>query len=305
MKKLAIYQNLNLKSSDLVFDYFFNTITPVIQNLSFFVDWEKVYRGVEKYKIELGILNSLCGSSDIINDFKIILKRYPEVVNVFSLLIGVRGETIQILKDTKDDFFEFVNYNFKNKSELSDVEVNKYVLFFEETGLFNFIQNKGIQSLKDYSYGVEVGLDTNGRKNRGGSAMELLVEKLITPILLSHNCSFIVQGTQKEVFKKWGLHLPLDKSNRIVDFIINKNGKLIWVETNFYSAGGSKLKSTAGEYKDLFKFCKENNIEFVWITDGNGWISTRKPLKETFELTDYLLNLNMIKNGFFEDIIKQ
>lgn len=305
MKKLAIYQNLNLKSSDLVFDYFFNTITPVIQNLSFFVNWEKVYKGVEKYKIELGILNSLCGSSDIINDFKIILKRYPEVVNVFSLLIGVRGETIQILKDTKDDFFEFVNYNFKNKSELSDVEVNKYVLFFEETGLFNFIQNKGIQSLKDYSYGVEVGLDTNGRKNRGGSAMELLVEKLITPILLSHNCSFIVQGTQKEVFKKWGLHLPLDKSNRIVDFIINKNGKLIWVETNFYSAGGSKLKSTAGEYKDLFKFCKENNIEFVWITDGNGWISTRKPLKETFELTDYLLNLNMIKNGFFEDIIKQ
>jgi type II restriction enzyme len=305
MKKLAIYQNLNLKSSDLVFDYFFNTITPVIQNLSFFVNWEKVYKGVEKYKIELGILNSLCGSSDIINDFKIILKRYPEVVNVFSLLIGVRGDTIQILKDTKDDFFEFVNYNFKNKSELSDVEVNKYVLFFEETGLFNFIQNKGIQSLKDYSYGVEVGLDTNGRKNRGGSAMELLVEKLITPILLSHNCSFIVQGTQKEVFKKWGLHLPLDKSNRIVDFIINKNGKLIWVETNFYSAGGSKLKSTAGEYKDLFKFCKENNIEFVWITDGNGWISTRKPLKETFELTDYLLNLNMIKNGFFEDIIKQ
>jgi len=305
MKKLAIHQNLNLKSSDLVFDYFFNTITPVIQNLSFFVNWEKVYKGVEKYKIELGILNSLCGSSNIINDFKIILKRYPEVVNVFSLLIGVRGETIQILKDTKDDFFEFVNYNFKNKSELSDGEVNKYVLFFKETGLFNFIQNKGIQSLKDYSYGVEVGLDTNGRKNRGGSAMELLVEKLITPILLSHNCSFIVQGTQKEVLKKWGLHLPLDKSNRIVDFIINKNGKLIWVETNFYSAGGSKLKSTAGEYKDLFKFCKENNIEFVWITDGNGWISTRKPLKETFELTDYLLNLNMIKNGFFEDIIKQ
>ena len=73
MKKLAIYQNLNLKSSDLVFDYFFNTITPVIQNLSFFVNWEKVYKGVEKYKIELGILNSLCGSSDIINDFKIII----------------------------------------------------------------------------------------------------------------------------------------------------------------------------------------------------------------------------------------
>lgn len=305
MKTLAIHKNLNLNSSDLVFDYFFNTITPVIQDLTFFVNWEKVYRGVEKYRIELGILNSLCGSKKIVEDFRIILNRYPEVVGVFPLLIGVRGDNIQILKDTGNNFFEFIDYNFRNQSKLSDSEVNKYVLYFKETGLFNFIQNKGIQSLKDYTYGVEVGLDTNGRKNRGGSAMELLVEKLITPILLSHNCSFIVQGTQKEVFKKWGLHLPLDKSNRIVDFIINKNGKLIWVETNFYSAGGSKLKSTSGEYKDLFKFCKENNIEFVWITDGNGWISTRKPLKETFELTDYLLNLNMIKNGFFEDIIKQ
>jgi type II restriction enzyme len=304
MKQLAIHRNLNLKTSDLVFDYFFETITPVIQNLSFFVNWEKVYKGVETYKIELGILNSLCGSKNIINDFKIILNRYPEVVNVFSLLIGVRGDKIQILKDTEGDFFEFVNYEFKKKLKLSNDDINKFVVFFEETGLFNFIQNKGIQSLKDYSYGVEVGLDTNGRKNRGGSTMELLVEKLINPILLSHNCSFIVQGTQKEVYKKWGLHLPLDKSNRIVDFIINKNGKLIWVETNFYSGGGSKLKSTAGEYKDLFHFCRKNNIEFIWITDGNGWESTRRPLKETFELTDYLLNLNMVKTGFFEEIIR-
>ena len=304
MKQLAIHQNLNLETPDLVFNYFFETITPVIHNLSFFVNWEKVFKGVEKYKIELCILNSLCGSKNIINDFKIILNRYPEVVNAFSLLIGVRGNKIQILNDAENDFFEFVDYEFHHKLKLSDKEINKFVLFFEETGLFNFIQNKGIQSLKDYSYGVEVGLDTNGRKNRGGSAMELLVEKLITPILLSHNCSYIVQGTQKEVYKKWGLHLPLDKSNRIVDFIIKKNEKLIWIETNFYSAGGSKLKSTAGEYKDLYKFCKEKDIAFIWITDGNGWESTRRPLRETFDLSDYLLNLNMVKNGFFEEIIR-
>ena len=304
MKQLAIHQNLNLETPDLVFNYFFETITPVIHNLSFFVNWEKVFKGVEKYKIELGILNSLCGSKNIINDFKIILNRYPEVVNAFSLLIGVRGNKIQILNDAENDFFEFVDYEFHHKLKLSDKEINKFVLFFEETGLFNFIQNKGIQSLKDYSYGVKVGLDINRRKNRGGSAMELLVEKLITPILLSHNCSYIVQGTQKEVYKKWGLHLPLDKSNRIVDFIIKKNEKLIWIETNFYSAGGSKLKSTAGEYKDLYKFCKEKDIAFIWITDGNGWESTRRPLRETFDLSDYLLNLNMVKNGFFEEIIR-
>lgn len=305
MKNLDTYKKLELHSEDLVFDYFFKNLTPVIHNLSFYVNWEKVFLGVEKYKIELGILNSLCGSKNIVSDFKNILSKYPEVIQVFSLLIGVRGYNIQVLKDISEKSFEFLHYDFKKKPKLTNEEIEKFVIFFQETGLFNFIENKGIQSLKDYSFGVEVGLDTNGRKNRGGTNMETLVGKLITPIVLSNNCEIIEQGTQKSVLQKWGLHLPLDKSNRIVDFVINKNGKLIWVETNFYSGGGSKLKSTSGEYKDLFNFCKNNNIEFVWITDGDGWKTTKKPLRETFELTDYILNLNMIKEGCLDEILKK
>jgi type II restriction enzyme len=268
------------------------------------VNWDKVFLGVEKYKIELGILNTLCGSLNIKDDFRNILKKYPEVVQVFSLLIGVRGEKIQVLKDINDVKFSFLNYEFKKKNSLTDSEIDNYVLFFSESGLFDFINNRGIQSLRDYSFGVEVGLDTNGRKNRGGTNMENLVSSLIKPIVKELNLEFIEQGTQREVKEKWGLHLPLDKSNRIVDFIINNNGKLIWIETNFYSGGGSKLKSTSGEYKDLFNFCKTNNIEFIWITDGNGWISTKKPLRETFNLTDYIINLNMIKNGVLKEIIQ-
>jgi type II restriction enzyme len=262
-----------------------------------------VFLGVEKYRIELGILNTLCGSKDIRNDFRMILKKYPEVVQVFSLLIGVRGEKIQVLKDINEDKFSFLDYEFRKKVSLSDTEIENYVLFFDESGLFEFINNRGIQSLRDYSFGVEVGLDTNGRKNRGGTNMENLVSTLITPIVKKLGLQIIEQGTQKEVKDKWNLHLPLDKSNRIVDFIVNKNGKLIWIETNFYSGGGSKLKSTSGEYKDLFNFCKSNDISFIWITDGGGWISTKKPLRETFNLTDFIINLHMIKNGGLEEIL--
>jgi len=304
MKRLKSYEYNNLNTDDEVFDYFINTLTPVIHKLDFYVNWDKVFLGVEKYKIELGILNTLCGSLNIKDEFRNILKKYPEVVQVFSLLIGVRGEKIQVLKDINDVKFSFLNYEFKKKNSLTDSEIENYVLFFSESGLFDFINNRGIQSLRDYSFGVEVGLDTNGRKNRGGTNMENLVSSLIKPIVKELNLEFIEQGTQREVKEKWGLHLPLDKSNRIVDFIINKNGKLIWIETNFYSGGGSKLKSTSGEYKDLFNFCKTNNIEFIWITDGNGWISTKKPLRETFNLTDYIINLNMIKNGVLKEIIQ-
>lgn len=303
MKRLDLYDREKLYSDDEVFDYFMETLTPVIHKLDFYVNWEKVFVGVEKYKIELGILNTLCGSTDIKNDFKDILRKYPEVVQVFSLLIGVRGDKIQVLKDINESKFSFLNYEFKKKISLSENEIENYVLFFDESGLFDFINNRGIQSLRDYSFGVEVGLDTNGRKNRGGTNMENLVSSLISPIVKKLGLEFIEQGTQKDVKERWNLHLPLDKSNRIVDFVINKNGKLIWIETNFYSGGGSKLKSTSGEYKDLYNFCKNQNIEFIWITDGGGWVSTKKPLRETFNLTDYIINLNMIKLGVLEEII--
>ena len=99
MKKLTTYQKLGLDSNDEVFDYFFQNLTPVIHNLNFYVNWNKVFSGVEKYKIELSILNSLCGSTNIISDFKDILRKYPEVIQVFSLLIGVRGDKIKVLND--------------------------------------------------------------------------------------------------------------------------------------------------------------------------------------------------------------
>jgi type II restriction enzyme len=110
MKRLKLYDLENLKTDDEVFDYFNKTITPVIHKLNFYVNWEKVFLGVEKYRIELGILNTLCGSKDIRNDFRMILKKYPEVVQVFSLLIGVRGEKIQVLKDINEDKFSFLDY---------------------------------------------------------------------------------------------------------------------------------------------------------------------------------------------------
>ena len=82
-----------------------------------------------------------------------------------------------------------------------------------------------------------------------------------------------------------------------------KNHKIYWVETNFYSGGGSKLKSTCGEYKKLYDFCNENNVQMIWITDGFGWNTTKTPLRETFIHTDYIFNLNMIKDGILNEVL--
>jgi type II restriction enzyme len=88
-----------------------------------------------------------------------------------------------------------------------------------------------------------------------------------------------------------------------LDFAINKNGKLFFIECNFYGGGGSKLKSTATEYIEMNRYWNAQNIEFIWITDGAGWKSTLKPLREYFDKADYLLNLEMLKTGSLDLIL--
>jgi len=302
MKKLNYYNTKNLNTNDEVFKYFYDTILPENRTWDYFINWEKVFNGVDKFKIELSILNSLCGSKDFDTDLRNILTKYPEVISVFPLLLGVRNDKLSVLDTTTLPNFDFLYFDFK-KRKITEEEILEFISFIELSGIKNLILNGGFMSLKDYSYGVEVGLDTNGRKNRGGTIMEDLVEVILKSVYNLTDNEIISQSNSSVVKQKWGITLPVDKSERRPDFVIYKNEKLFWIETNFYSGGGSKLKSTCGEYKKLYDFCNDNNVQMIWITDGFGWTTTKDPLRETFNHTDYIFNLNMIKDGILNEIL--
>lgn len=155
----------------------------------------------------------------------------------------------------------------------------------------------------DYATGVEVGLDSNGRKNRGGTLMENLVEDFVRVACDKLKLQYLPQANAAGIKKKWNIDIKVDKSSRNIDFAINKNGKLYFIETNFYGGGGSKLKSTATEYIEMNRFWNEQGIEFIWITDGAGWQSTLRPLREYFDKSDYLLNLEMLKEEILIEIL--
>ena len=304
MKQLNYYTNKNLHSVDNVFSHFFETIIPENRTWDYFINWEKVFGGVEKYKIELNILNSLCGSKDFTTDFIHILKKYPEVISVFPLLLGIRENKISVLDVERLPDFNFLNFDF-TKSNLTDEDILKFLNFIELSGIKTLISDGGIVSMKDYSFGVEVGLDTNGRKNRGGSIMEKIVGDILKSVYQLTDDQILGQCNSTSVKNKWNIDLPVDKSERRPDYVIYKNNKLFWVETNFYSGGGSKLKSTCGEYQYLYDFCKSKNVDLIWITDGNGWNTTMKPLKETFVHTDYIFNLTMLRDGVLNELLNR
>ena len=301
MKQLSFYNKNGLNTDQEVFKYFMETMIPTNRTWEYFINWDKVFNGADKYRNELMILNSLCGSSSPKEELKSLLKETPYVIKVFPLLLAVRDESISLLDSSSLSDFKFYDYDF-SKAPSKEKEIDFVVEFFEKSGLENLIKSKKITNIYDYVIGVEAGLDSNGRKNRGGTIMESLVKNMLVNIYHLDDSNFTDQGTPKKVKELWDIDLPVDKTSRRGDFIVNKNNKIYWIETNFYSAGGSKLKSTAGEYKALYDYFKQKNVEFIWITDGGGWKSAESAIEETFIATDYIFNLKMIQDRILDEV---
>ncbi|MBL7837773.1 MAG: type II restriction endonuclease [Bacteroidetes bacterium] len=296
-----LYKLLDLQDDDALFKKITGSFKEKITRWDYFVNWGKVIHNVQIYEKELNLLNYLIGKPNFEIEAFELLKQYPQTIRAIPTLIAVRADYIDVLIDVKN--FEYQNLNFA-QIDYTATEIKEVVDFIVKCGLGELIEKRQIKNLVDYATGVEVGLDSNGRKNRGGELMEKIVEEFVSKTCTTLKIEYISQATANSIKSKWGIDILVDKSKRKVDFAINNKGKLYFIECNFYGGGGSKLKSTATEYIEMNRFWNSQGIEFIWITDGDGWKSTEKPLREYFDKADYLLNLEMLKAGILEKVIK-
>ena len=270
-----------------------------ISDYAYYVNFEKVYRNVDAIKVELNILNSLIGSKDIEKDFEVLLKKYPETLKCIPVLLAVRANEIY----TIDGDGEYT-YNFK-KPNLS---IEQYKVFMRKTGLFDLIANHVVNNLVDYATGVETGLDSNGRKNRGGHLMENLVESFIQKAGFVKDKSYFKEMYIQEITKKWGVDLSAisnqGKMEKRFDFVIKTENMIYGIETNFYASGGSKLNETARSYKQIAQEAESiDGFTFVWFTDGKGWNNAKHNLEETFDVLPYIYSIDDLENGIIKRII--
>jgi len=305
MKKIT--EILKLKSDDELFDYLIDSLKiKGITQWDYFVNWEKVYNNIVPFEKELNLLNVLIGKEDIEKELTNLILEYPKVINAIPLLLAIRfknkkEQKINILTDTTNFEYDVFDLSISIPNE---EQAKKIAIFFTKSGLGELVKDKKTKNLVDYSTGVEVGLDSNGRKNRGGHQMENLIEGYIQTVCNDLKLPYLKEATVKSIKENWNIDLKVDKSSRRIDYVINNNGKLYFFEVNFYGGGGSKLKSTATEYVKMNEYWNAQDIEFIWITDGAGWVNTKKPLREYFDKAEYLLNLEMLKNGIINKIIK-
>ena len=279
------------------FDEWLATFRESISDYGYYTNFDNVYRNANEYRVELNILNSLIGSKDIEKEFLSLLEQYPNVLKAVPILLAKRESEIFCM-DKKGSF----TYNFKDKN-LSN---KQYAYFMKETGLFDLLASHLVANLYDYVLGVNTGLDSNGRKNRGGHLMEDLVENYIKSLELEYH----KEMWSDEVEDKYHINLsPMTNnglSHKRFDFVVKGNSGMIYgIECNFYSSQGSKLNETARSYKMIAEECKTiKGFKFVWFTDGKGWDSASNNLRETFDVLETLYNIKELESGVVFEVFR-
>ncbi len=271
-----------------------------ISSYGYYIDFSKVEGNVEAIKIELNILNSLIGSKNIEEEFVDVVRKYPETLKCIPLLLAVRAHEVY----AQDEEGAFL-YDFRKQNQ----SIEQYVTFMRKTCLFDMMANHLVNSLVDYAFGIETGMDSNGRKNRGGHQMEDLVEKYIIEAGLKKGETYFKEMTLKDVEKKWEIDLSElsnnGKTEKRFDFVVKTPDMIYGCETNFYGGGGSKLNETARSYKMLSKESDAvEGFSFVWFTDGIGWKSAKGNLRETFDVMEHIYNIDDMEQGIMKRLFR-
>lgn len=270
-----------------------------IADYKYYIDFPKVFANVDAIRIELNILNSLIGSHTIESDFENIITRYPETLKCIPILLAKREMDIFAMDQEGQFCYNFTKRNYP---------VAQYKVFMKKSGLFDLMKNHLINNLVDYVTGVETGLDSNGRKNRGGHLMEDLVELHLIEAGLVKNVSYFKEMYIHEIEDKWHVDLSSvsnsGSAEKRFDFVIKCPNIIYGIETNFYSSSGSKLNETARSYKTIaLETAPLKAFKFVWFTDGQGWLCARNNLKETFDVLEHLYNIKDLEDGIISRLI--
>ena len=280
------------------FKEWLSTFRPCISDYCYYVDFDKVNSNVDSIKVELNILNTLVGSKNIEKDFENVITKYPETLKCIPLLLAVRAKEISVT-DADDEY----NFSF-NKCNYN---IDEYKMFMRKTKLFDLLENHIVSNLVDYATRVETGLDSNGRKNRGGHLMENLVEEYIQKAGYQKDINYFKEMYIHEIEEKWNVNLSAisnqGKMEKRFDFVIKTDNQIYVIETNFYASGGSKLNETARSYKTLAQeVATIKGVTFVWFTDGCGWNSARHNLEETFDVLDTVYNIQDLEQGIIKKL---
>ena len=305
MRSTPSIEKSGFLNSDLAFDDFVRTLRPSLKLWDYFVNWDKVFRNTREMEVHLNVWNYLIGKQDFENEFLGLLEEHPQIVRALPTLVvrdGAGSSRFSVVQNINDLAAPEVEFDFTQPATSAE-QRESALEFVKESGLVRLFAQDGVKNLVDYVLGVEAGVDSNARKNRSGTSMEAVVSSYLKDFATYRGIEVMSQASPSAIKAKWGFEVPTDKSSRRFDFALSDGHKLVLMEVNFYGGGGSKLKATAGEYIGLSDLLNIPNIDFVWVTDGHGWLTTLLPLRAAYEKIGFVWNLSWLSRNYLNDLI--
>lgn len=265
---------------------FLQNINDLPLSWSYFSDFNKLST-LEDYREDCLCLNELIGldKTEIIQEIKYLISELPNIETLLYLMIAIRQEHLTKLKIKQPN----------KDNSIKDYE--NLVYFLEESGLLDLLSNSVITDVYSYLSGVLMGLDTNARKNRAGKLMEIACMEEVKDFCIERGLVFYEQ-------KKLSDLLPGVVLSKRFDFIIELPNKLLLIEVNNYNSSGSKLKSISEEYTALIDNLPKDKVEFIWVTNGNGWIQNKKIAIQNLMNFNHFITYNQFASGYLNNFIQ-
>jgi len=260
------------------FELFLSQLTQTNATLDYFTDFKKAGENISKISIKLHQLNFLLGKKDLQKAVSEIYTENPQAFEVLDILLAVRDGKNTLVLNTNAQTVTLASY-FKDV-----VQIQAYL---EESGLAHIFRNKQITNLVDYVFGVEVGLGSHGRKNRSGVNMTRAISRLFDNAGIAYKEE--VHSNQIPKISSLGVDI------KRFDFLIKTRKKTYFIEANYYNSAGSKPNEITRAYAEIApKINQHTNHEFVWITDGQGWLDSKPQLQQAYQTIPRVYNLTTL-----------
>ncbi len=270
------------------FQNYIDKLYKTNRTLDSYVNWEKADENMKEHLYNLSVLNVLTkakNDSEILFHINEIFRRkWDDVFSSLEILIAKRNE------NEEREYFNFETkeieiYSFENSTQVFD--------FMKSTGLLKVF--KEVNSLNDYVFGVEVGLDSNGRKNRLGKIMDKLMNDILRDNIPDFESKVKMNVNINEIE---GLQMKVLNDEKI-KFVLLKENVTYLIQSSFHNTCGSKPYELLKTYISLSKEINDDDFKFIWVADGYGMKKMHQTLKKQWE------KINILSLKDFEQFLKE
>lgn len=260
-----------------------------IKNWEYFTSYNQVLERYQKFDDFLQFIGKV-NKDEFITKFLEYTSKNKDAIKLTPLFTAVRDTNVHVLHDGEQLEFDFAS-----------IEPEEAIEFLEKVGFFLIFEKITTLDLASYYIGAEVGLDSNGRKNRGGT----LMENTVAAILKRQGIKFISQANKEKIEKEFNVSIDKkQKKDKHFDFAFEHEDIIYLVETNFFNSGGSKVNEVLRSYiqlnKDVPDYSDEKQFKFMFITDGQGLLEDINGLEDAYTSIEHMMNLDDLESGLFE-----